>query len=121
MMASPDDPARSIPLRPVELQILLVLAEGEAHGYHVIRRTRERTEGAVDLLPGTLYRALQRLEAQGWVRRTEGPLEVELEDPRRRYYALTEPGRQVVAAELRRLEGLVRVGRELDLLGPETV
>lgn len=121
MVASHDDPERSIPLRPVELQVLMVLAEGDAHGYHVIRRTRERTDGAVDLLPGTLYRALQRLEAEGWVRRAEGPLEAKRDDPRRRYWALTEPGRRVLAAELRRLDRLVRAGRELDLLGPEAV
>lgn len=117
MTSRHEDTDAALPLTSVELHVLLVLAEGEAHGYHIIQRSRERSDGAVDLLPGTLYRALHRMQVAQWVRRTEGPPGHLSSDSRRRYYALTEYGRRVVAAEIRRLARLVREARSLDLLG----
>src|SRR5690606_7495455 len=54
-LPSPDE---RLPLRPVEFEILLTLAPGERHGYAIIQETEARSEGAVTLETGTLYRAL---------------------------------------------------------------
>ena len=45
--------------------MLAALAAGPAHGYDVIVRLRERSDGAFDLAEGTAYPALHRLEAGG--------------------------------------------------------
>src|SRR5947207_982547 len=50
-----------LPLRPVELEILVALADGERHGYAIHKEVAHRSGGQVELEPGTLYRALRRL------------------------------------------------------------
>jgi DNA-binding PadR family transcriptional regulator len=100
----------------VEFQILLVLADGEAHGYSIIRETETRTDGEMRLEPGTLYRALQRLTRDGLIREAERRPAPELDDQRRRYFSLTDEGREVAAAEARRMARLVEEARAADLL-----
>ena len=94
------------PLKPAALHILAALAEGEAHGYAIMQRVRERTRGAVTLRTGSLYRHLARLIDDGLIlvhekRRRD-------DDPRRgAYYKLSARGRESLAAERRRLSDLV--------------
>jgi DNA-binding PadR family transcriptional regulator len=109
-------PGSSLPLRPVEFHILLVLAEGERHGYGIIRDTEIQTEGQMRLETGTLYRALRRLSALGLVRPTKRRPASDLDDERRRYFAITPMGRRVAAAEARRMAKLVEVARDRDLI-----
>ena len=110
-------PQRHIPLRPIEFQILLVLASGDAHGYSIIRETESRTNGELRLEPGTLYRALQRLTQEGLIRESNRRPVPELDDQRRRYFAITAAGREVAAAAARRMARLVEEARASDLLG----
>ena len=98
--------------------ILLALAEGNAHGWAVIKRIREITEGQSDPSSGSLYLAMVRLEEQGLLEETEAPAGEASSDARRRYYALTELGRTVVRAESMRLAGLVEHARRRDVLPP---
>jgi DNA-binding PadR family transcriptional regulator len=108
------DPGDLLPLTPVALNILLALADGERHGYGIMLEVRERTAGRVRLGPGTLYGAIKRLKEGGVIEEsgqkrpdpTEAP-----DDERRRYYRLTGFGAEVLAAEVERLEGLVRAAR----------
>lgn len=79
----------------LDLLLLAALSHGEAHGYAVISRIRERSDGQFDLLEGTVYPALHRLEEEGllgshWV--VEG-------GRRRRTYALTTSGRKALVAK----------------------
>jgi DNA-binding PadR family transcriptional regulator len=93
--------------------ILLALADGERHGYSIIKEVDEETEGAVRLGPGTLYRMLKQLLDDEWI------IEVEHEDesdPRRRYYRLTPRGRRIAQAEAARLANLVKLARTRRLL-----
>ena len=103
----PPDPRSFLPLKPVELQLLLALAEEERHGYGLVQTIAERTYGLGTLEPGTLYRVITRLLADGLVAETERRAAPDLADERRRYYALTGLGSRVLAEELRRLEMLV--------------
>ena len=109
-LVMPADPRRHLPLKPVDLQLLLALAGGERHGYGLVQAIAEATDGLVQLDPGNLYRLVKRLLADELVgesaRRVGEAAEPGTE--RRRYYALTPLGRQVLTAELRRLEALVR-------------
>lgn len=107
----PTDPRRFLPLKPVELQLLLVLAEHECHGYGLVQAIAERTDGLVTLEPGNLYRVIKRLLADGLVAECERRPAPDLADERRRYYRLTPLGARVVAAELDRLARLVAAAR----------
>jgi DNA-binding PadR family transcriptional regulator len=106
-----------LPLRPVEFQILLILAEQPSHGYSIIRETERRTGGKVRLQPGTLYRAIQRLEDEGLIVEVEDPPERDSDDPRRRYFTLTDQGRVVASEEAGRLAALVEEARAAGLFG----
>lgn len=117
----PPTPAAGQPLRPVEFEILLALAEGERHGYAIIQEVEARSDGAVRLETGTLYRALRRLVADGYAKpSTRKPASDATDgghdDERRRYYAITPAGRQVAAAEAARLARLVAAARSARLL-----
>jgi DNA-binding PadR family transcriptional regulator len=96
-----------LPLKPVDLQLLLSLAESERHGYGLVQAIAERTDGLVALEPGNLYRVIKRLLADGLVAETDRRAVPELDDERRRYYRITPLGGRVLAAEIARLQALV--------------
>lgn len=102
------------PLRPVEFYVLLSLAEGERHGYGIVKHTEERVGTAPDL--GTLYRALRRLREAGWIEESDRRPAAEADDERRNYYRITPLGRDVARAEARRLDALARAARVGGLL-----
>lgn len=95
---------------PKSFHILAALAAGPRHGYAIRQQVEERTEGEVRLWPASLYGALSELAQHGWIRETASPLG-EADDPRRRYYAVTEAGRAALAEEARRLEALAIFAR----------
>ena len=105
-----------LPLRPVEFDILLALGDGERHGYAIMQEALRRSDGRLQLEPGTLYRALRRMRQAGLVTETAGHGQ-ETEDERRRYYRLTALGRRVAAAEAERMASLVLTARTRGLLG----
>ena len=115
---SPND---ELPLTPATFHILLALVEGERHGYAIMREVRERTSGAVQLGPGTLYGSLKRLLEAGLVEESGERADPELDDERRRYYRITRFGSAVARAEARRLEALVQMARQKRLLSPRSV
>src|SRR5688572_22320191 len=97
------------PLTPPVFHVLLALADGEKHGYAILKEVEERTNGKVQLSTGTLYAIIKRLLNDGFIEETdERP---DHDDERRRYYLLTANGRQVAAAEARRMEELVDAAR----------
>ena len=101
-------PPRSfLPLKPLDLQLLLSLAEQERHGYGLVQDIAERTDGLVALEPGNIYRVIKRLLADGLVAETDRRAVPGLDDERRRYYRITPLGGRVLAAEIARLQDLV--------------
>ena len=110
-------PGDHAPLRPVEFQILLSLAEGERHGYAIILETEDRTGGEMRLEPGTLYRALRRMKGNGLIQEQDRRPAAELgTDKRRRYYAITATGQAAAAEQAARLSRLVDAARAARLL-----
>jgi DNA-binding PadR family transcriptional regulator len=101
-----DDPEALLPLRPVELLLLTMLAAGSRHGYGLRQDILDHTGGKVELEAGTLYRHIRRLEDEKLVAEAEAPTD---EDVRRIYYRLTPFGRKVLTAEMVRLKSLVRL------------
>jgi DNA-binding PadR family transcriptional regulator len=97
------------PLAPATLHILLALAGENLHGYGIMQEVARRSDGRYKLGPGTLYDNLQRLMKQGLVEEASGT--GQQVDSRRRTYRLTSMGQQVLAAEIRRLDEVVREGK----------
>jgi DNA-binding PadR family transcriptional regulator len=103
-------------MRPVEFYILLALAEGDLHGYGIIQATEERSHGEIRLDPGTLYRAIVRLDDAGFLREADADQQPEASDGRRRYYQITGAGRAAAAAEAERMAALVADARAVRLV-----
>jgi PadR family transcriptional regulator, regulatory protein PadR len=81
----------------IDLLLLSVLVSAPAHGYRVIERLREQSEGTFDLTEGTVYPALHRLERSGL-------LESHWSDDaprRRRVYSVTQAGHGSLATRRR--------------------
>jgi DNA-binding PadR family transcriptional regulator len=84
-------------------QVLVALADGEKHGYAIIKEVARRTDGKVRLRAGTLYASIKRLVTDGLIEETAERPDPALDDERRRYYRLTGRGRAVAVAETERL------------------
>ena len=112
-------PESQLPLAPATFQILLALVDRERHGYAIMKEVTTRTDGAVQLGPGTLYGALKRLLENGLVEKGSERADPELGDDRRRYYRLTKLGLRVARMEARRLDAMVRAARQKKLIGME--
>jgi DNA-binding PadR family transcriptional regulator len=106
----------TVPLSPVAYHILLALAARDRHGYLIRKAVDQQTNGALKLGPGTLYAAIRRLEDRGLIEESRWRPEADLDDARRRYYALTQSGRAALAHETERLRDTVRFAtRQLNL------
>lgn len=107
-----------LPLTPVAFEILLALADGEQHGYSIMREVAQRSDGAITLHPGTLYRALARLLESGLIDELDERPDPAHDDERRRYYRLTDRGIAVGRAEAERLASQLAAARSRKLLRP---
>ena len=115
MPDSQDSPESHLPLRPVELLLLTMLAAGNRHGYGLRQDILDHSGGKIELEAGSLYRHIRRLEDSKLVAEAAGPA---AEDERRIYYRLTPFGRKVLAAELVRLRSLVRLAESRRIISP---
>lgn len=106
-----------LPLKPADFQVLLVLCEGPQHAYGLSKAVEEQHKGRVHLEIGSLYRMMGRLSTEGLIEEAQGPESLDGSPAqRRRIYRITELGRQVARAEARRLEEVLDVARQKDLL-----
>ncbi len=110
------NPEILLPLSPAAFHILLALVERERHGYGIMQETAQSSDGKVKLGPGTLYRSIRRLLADGLIAESDARPVPELDDERRHYYRLTPFGLRVAKAEAQRLAGLVHMARSKQLL-----
>lgn len=111
-----------MPLTPAAFHILLALADGEKHGYAIIKEVARRSDNKVHLSAGTLYGNLARLEGSGLIRESDRRPEAGLDDERRRYYGLTKFGREVAVAEAERMqEALTQAHAKRLFRKPETI
>jgi len=101
------DPNSYLPLKPLVFHALLALKDAEGHGYAIKKTVAARTGGAIDLEPGTLYRLMARLLKRGLIEESDHRPAPEADDERRRYYRITPLGRDVLAAEARRMQLLL--------------
>jgi DNA-binding PadR family transcriptional regulator len=110
------DPASQLPLTPVVLHMLLALA-GERqgkHGYALAREVEDVSEGQIRMGPGTLYGSIQRMMDASLIE--ESSRRGAADDDRRRFYRLTPFGRKVLELEVARLDAVVTIARNKNLL-----
>ena len=105
-----------LPLTPPLLHTLVALADGDKHGYAILKEIARRTDGAVRLSAGTLYALVRRATADGLIVESDERPDPALDDERRRYYRLTPFGRRVAAAEIDRMESIVEMARAKKLV-----
>lgn len=111
----PLDPRDHLPLKDLVFRILLALAAGERHGWSLVQELDEES-GGTRLLPGHLYRTLDRMLEDGLIDERERPAGHEVPAGKRgaaptRFFRLTPLGREVARAETLRLEALVAKSR----------
>lgn len=88
------------PMTETGFYILLYFRE-ESHGYNVIRKVKELTDGEIRLGPGTMYGTLSKMEKDGLIRFVR-------EEEKRKIYCITDLGREVLDLEMKRIERLYR-------------
>jgi DNA-binding PadR family transcriptional regulator len=106
-------PEDQLPLTPLSLAILLAVAEAPLHGYAILKALEARPGPLLTRGAGSLYAALERMLADGLLAEIAAAGD---DARRRRAFAMTPFGRAVAKAEMRRLQGELRAGRERRLL-----
>ena len=97
----------NLPLTEAVYYILLSLME-PMHGYGIMQNVEELSGGRVRLAAGTLYGAINTLLERGWITALPGA-----RDSRKKEYQITDLGKEAVAAEITRLQELLKNGREI--------
>ena len=111
-----DDVHGFLPLPTAVFHILVALADRDRHGYSIMQDVGARTDGTVVLSAGTLYTAIRRMLEQGLIEELRESPDPESGDERRRYYRLTQFGRDVALAEARRLSSMLEQARATKLI-----
>ena len=97
----------------LEYHVLLAMAEGPLYGYGIKSAVEKESAGALQPRAGSLYRVLARLITSGLVLEADDP---EPDSPHpgraRKYYGLTEPGRDALGAEARRLRDVAALAED---------
>lgn len=107
---------RTVAMKTAWFHILLALGDDPQHGYAIRKLVLERTDGAVKLYPATLYGSIRDMTKRGLIEALAGEEDPD-DDQRRRYYRLTEGGRDALRAEVARLQGLLDHARDTRALG----
>ena len=97
----------NLPLTEAVYYILLSLME-PMHGYGIMQNVEALSGGRVRLAAGTLYGAINTLLERGWITALPGA-----RDSRKKEYQITDLGKEAVAAEITRLQELLKNGREI--------
>ncbi len=98
-------------------QVLLALADGDHHGYAIMRRAEDHDER---LGPGALYTALGRLLDAALIEELDERPAPDLDDSRRRYYRITRKGRAALLDELARLQAVLDRATAAGVWSPST-
>ncbi len=89
-------PSLELPQGTLDLLVLRVLSAGEMHGWGIAQRLSLLSDASLQLQEGTIYPALYRMEAKGWV---ASEWAVSDNNRRAKYYRLTRVGRKQLATQ----------------------
>src|SRR5258705_13822768 len=97
-MSKRRDPESLLPLTPGMFQVLIALADGDKHGYAIIKEVDRRSGGEIALSAGTLYTIIRRFEQEGVIVESAVRPDASMDDERRRDYRVPGLGRDVASA-----------------------
>lgn len=100
--------SKYLPLTETTYYILIALLQ-PGHGYYIMQRVEELSEGKVRIAAGTMYGAIENLLKQGWIR------SVPSDDKRRKVYQITELGLDILHLETARLRDLINIAERYHL------
>ena len=109
-------PGTLLELEVAILSACLDAGQGGSHGFALAKAMADHGDTRKLTATGTMYRALRRLGEAGLAKPTSRRPARDLDDERRRYYAITPLGRKVAAAEATRMAKLVDSARAIDLI-----
>lgn len=112
-MPATTDPASHIPLHPLSFQVLMVLMEGQLHGYGIAKAIEEKDNKLGRIYPTNLYRRLRDMVRDGLITEEQSDGE---EGARRSTFQISPLGHQVAIEEAHRLEGALADARRYKLL-----
>src|ERR1700744_1568963 len=101
----PDTPRIDLLQGTLDLLILRTLLPGPSHGHAIAKHIQRTSEELLQVETGSLYPALHRLEAKGWI---AASWELSDKGKRARYYRLTASGRKQLTAEQSKWEAFSR-------------
>lgn len=105
---------KELPLTETVYYILLALNE-PAHGYLIMQKVEELSDGQVRLAAGTLYGAIENLLKLGFI------MPIKSEDKRRKVYLITDKGREILLLDYRRMQHIIKITeRSLGMGGSDT-
>ncbi len=116
MADSSSHPAPTPPLKHIVFHALMVLIDGERHGYSIVKEVEARTAGELRIEPANLYRTLRTLLSQGLIEESDRRADPERDDERRRYFRITALGMDAARSEAARLERMLAAARSRNLL-----
>jgi len=93
-----------VPMTETGFYILLCLQEPN-HGYGIVQRVEQMTEGEIRLSPGTMYGSLSKMEKDGVIKFIK-------EEDKRKIYEITELGLEILNIELNRIKRLYKITQE---------
>ncbi len=93
-----------VPMTETGFYILFCLQK-EMHGYHIGQKVKKMTQGEVSISPGTMYGTLSKMEKDGLIQFVK-------EEEKRKFYLITELGKEILALEIKRIERLYKNSRE---------
>ncbi len=94
-----------VPMTETGFYILLCLQEAN-HGYGVVQKVKEMTDGDIVLAPGTMYGSLSKMEKDGLI-------DFVREEDKRKIYRITALGEEVLDLEMKRIERLYKNSKEM--------
>ena len=93
-----------VPMTETGFYILFCLQK-ERHGYSITQKVKQLTEGQLSISPGTMYGTLAKMEKDGLITFVR-------EEEKRKFYSITELGKQILELEIQRIERLYRNSKE---------
>jgi len=109
---APGELSDHLPLKPLDLGILVVLSRGAEYGYRIVKELAEPEAGGIRLSPSNLYTVLDRMERAGLV--ADEGRRIQEDRPPRRFFGITPVGRAVLEAELARVRAVLRAAGSAD-------
>jgi DNA-binding PadR family transcriptional regulator len=103
-----------VPLHTLEFRVLLVLLDGDLHGYGIAKEIERRDSSLGRIFPTNLYRRLRDMTERDLIEHLAAS-----DNDQKRQFRITKLGRRVAQEEARRLEQLVMDAQQHDLLSTQ--